>query len=239
MTIRDKTALITGGSKGLGLALAHALAGAGWNLLINGRNETVLNEATFQLRAVNRGLGNQIIPLAGDINAESHRIALARAAADLGGLDLLVNNAGALGPSPMPELLSFPLKALADLFQTNLIAQLGVIQALQHQVKSNATIINISSDAAVEAYPGWGGYGASKAAFEQLSAVLAAENDQWRIYTVDPGDMRTDMHQAAFPGEDISDRPLPTASVPGFLSLVHDRPPSGRYQARALVPTTG
>ena len=158
-----------------------------------------------------------------------------RAARAAGGLDAVINNAGILGPSPQPELLNYPLDTLAEVLRTNTIAPLGVIQAVRYALKPDARILNITSDAGVEAYPGWGGYGASKAALEQLTAILAEENDSWRIYAVDPGDMRTQMQQDAFPGEDISDRPLPQSSVPGLLALLEGDFPSGRYQARELV----
>ena len=148
----------------------------------------------------------------------------------------MINNASFLGPSPQPALLDYPLDSLETVLRTNLIAPLGVLQAVHRQIKPGAVIINVSSDAAVEPYSGWGGYGSSKAALEQLSAILAAENPDWRVYWVDPGDMRTQMHQEAFPGEDISDRPLPESSVPGFLALLAGDLPAGRYAARQIVP---
>ncbi len=224
------TALITGASRGLGLALARALAGAGWQLIIDARDAGALAAAAAELaeQAVVRA-----IP--GDVADAAHRRALARAAGELGGLDVVVNNAGTLGPSPLPALLDIPLTELARLFALNAIAPLAVLQAVGLHLRPGARILNITSDAAVEAYPGWGGYGGSKAALEQLSAVLAAENPDWLVYQVDPGDMRTAMHQAAFPGEDISNRPLPEASVPALLRLIGGELPSGRYQARALA----
>lgn len=226
-----KTALITGASRGLGLALARALAERGWHLIIDARGEA-------NLTAVSRTLSARttVTALAGDVAAGSHQHALAVAARAAGGLDLVVNNAGILGPSPQPALLNYPLEHLAQVYEINVLAPLGVLQAVAPHLKPEATIINISSDAAVEAYPGWGGYGSSKAALEQLTAVFAAENPQFRVYWVDPGDMRTQMHQAAFPGEDISDRPLPEASIPGFLALIEGEFENGRYQARALAP---
>src|SRR6185436_4527247 len=153
----------------------------------------------------------------------------------VGGLDAVVNNAGVLGPSPQPSLLDYPLDTLEQVYRANTLAPLGVIQAVRHELKPGARILNITSDAGVQAYAGWGGYGSSKAALEQLSAILAAENPQWRVYWVDPGDMRTQMHQEAFPGEDISDRPLPEASVPGLLTLIEGDLPNGRYVARTLA----
>jgi NAD(P)-dependent dehydrogenase (short-subunit alcohol dehydrogenase family) len=169
------------------------------------------------------------------VTGAPHRQALAQAARELGGVDALVNNASILGPSPQPNLLEYPLDVLELVYRTNVIAPLALIQALQHELKPGACVINITSDAGVEAYEGWGGYGSSKAALEQLSHILAAENTSWRVYWVDPGDMRTQMHQEAFPGEDISDRPLPEVSVPGLLVLITGDHPSGRYAARTLT----
>ncbi len=157
------------------------------------------------------------------------------AAQELGGLDALVNNASFLGPSPQPNLLDYPLDVLEQVYRANVIAPLALIQDLRHQLKPGACVMNITSDAGVEAYAGWGGHGSSKAALEQLSNILAAENPDLRVYWIDPGDMRTQMHQEAFPGEDISDRPLPEESVPGLLELITGQRPSGRYSARALI----
>ncbi len=223
-----RTALITGASRGLGLALAQNLAQAGWSLILTARNADQLARACAQLP------GSPTL-LAGDVASPEHRSELERAAARLGGLSLLVNNASALGPSPLPALLDYPLDQLEAVVRTNLIAPLGVIQSLRGQLRADARILNITSDAAVEAYPGWGGYGASKAALDQLSAVLAAELPGMRVYAVDPGDMRTQMHQDAFPGEDISDRLPPEASLPGLRALIEGDLPSGRYRARELV----
>lgn len=229
-TPHRRTALITGASRGLGLALARALAAQGWTLLLNARGHEALETARADLAAL-----TQVVALPGDVTDAAHRAALAAAATELGGLDALINNAGILGPSPQPDLLDYPLDVLETLYRTNVFAPLALIQTTRATLKPGAAIINVSSDAAVEAYPGWGGYGSSKAALEQLSAVLAAEKSDFRIYWVDPGDMRTQMHQDAFPGEDISDRPLPETSVPGFLALLDGSLPSGRYAARALV----
>jgi NAD(P)-dependent dehydrogenase (short-subunit alcohol dehydrogenase family) len=173
------------------------------------------------------------------VREAAHRAALVAVAQRLGGLDALVNNAGILGPSPQPGLLDYPLDTLAEVYRANVIAPLGMIQAARAVLKDGACVLNITSDAAVEAYEGWGGYGSSKAALEQLSHILAAENPQWRVYWVDPGDMRTQMHQDAFPGEDISDRPLPETSVPGLLAILEGSRPSGRYQARVVDPGDG
>lgn len=227
---RNRTALITGASRGLGLALARELARRGWQLIIDARGAAKLEAVHSELAGV-----TTVIAIAGDIANAAHRRELAEAAAKLGGLDLVVNNAGILGPSPQPALFDYPLDQLEQLYRTNVIAPLGLLQSLRSDLKTDATIINVTSDAGVEAYPGWGGYGSGKAALEQLSAVLAAENPGLRVYRVDPGDMRTTMHQEAFPGEDISDRPLPEESVPGFITLLEGNFPSGRYTTRALM----
>jgi len=227
-----RTALITGASRGLGLALARALAAQGWQLIVDARGKEALQAAAADLSARTR-----VTAVPGTITDANHRHALAQAAAEMGGLDAVINNAGILGPSPQPELLNYPLAMLLEVFRVNVVSQLGMIQAVASCLKPDARLINITSDAGVEAYPGWGGYGASKAALEQLSAVLAAENPHWRIYWVDPGDMRTQMHQEAFPGEDISDRPLPEESVPGLLQLLAGDWPNGRYQAQQLAQT--
>jgi NAD(P)-dependent dehydrogenase (short-subunit alcohol dehydrogenase family) len=205
-------------------------------LLIDARDATALEVAHAELLQ-----WTQVISLAGDVADANHRLALVEAAKQIGPLDALVNNASILGPSPQPELLAYPLTVLEQVYRTNILAPLALIQDLWSQLKAEACIINVTSDAALEPYAGWGGYGSSKAALEQLSRILAAENELRRIYWVDPGDMRTQMHQEAFPGEDISDRPLPEESVPGFLSLISGSYPSGRYTARSLpnVSTTG
>lgn len=224
------SALITGASRGLGLALARQLAQLGWTLIIDARGADALEAARKELAQRTR-----VIALAGDITTAAHRQALAAAAQQVGGLDVLVNNASMLGPSPQPLLLEYPLDVLEQVYRTNVVAPLALIQALRTTLKANARILNITSDAGVEDYAGWGGYGSSKAALEQLSHILAAEQPEWRVYWVDPGDMRTQMHQEAFPGEDISDRPLPEVSVPGLLTLITGDQPSGRYAARALT----
>lgn len=229
-TNSSRTILITGASRGLGLALARELAQQGWTLLLDARGAAPLAAVQAELARY-----TQVVAIPGDVTDGEHRAALAEAATELGGLDALVNNAGILGPSPQPELLRYPLDMLEQVYRTNVIAPLALLQTVQHSLKPGATIINITSDAAVEPYAGWGGYGSSKAALEQLSAILAAEQPTLRVYWVDPGDMRTEMHQAAFPGEDISDRPLPERSVPGLVELLTGAHPGGRYAARALV----
>jgi NAD(P)-dependent dehydrogenase (short-subunit alcohol dehydrogenase family) len=228
---KERTALVTGASRGLGRALAMGLAARGWNLILTARDAELLRMVRNELAK-----RTHVAAIAGDVTDPSHRNALAVLARGHGGLDAVINNAGALGPSPQPELLDYPLAVLTHVFETNVVAPLGVLQALRAELKPGARVINVTSDAAVNAYPGWGGYGASKAAFEQLSAVLAAENGSMRVYWVDPGDLRTDMHQAAFPGEDISDRPLPEERVPAFMRLLEGDYPSGRYVASALTP---
>ena len=226
----QRTALITGASRGLGLALARALAGEGWTLIIDARGEDALREASAELSE-----RTGVISIPGDVSDPAHRAALAGAAREVGGLDALVNNASILGPSPQPALLDYPLGVLEEVYRTNALAPLALVQALGDELKQDARVVNVTSDAAVEPYEGWGGYGSSKAALEQLSNILGAENPNLRVYRVDPGDMRTKMHQDAFPDEDIGDRPLPEESVPGLLELITGDLPGGRYEARALA----
>ncbi len=218
------TAIVTGASRGLGLALARELAGRGTRLVIDARGAEALEVAREELAA-----RTETIAIPGDVNDEAHRKALIDAAGPE--LDLLVNNASVLGPSPLPALASYPIDELAEVLSVNTLAPLRLVQLALPRMRPGAVILNVTSDAATEAYEGWGGYGASKAALEQLTNVLAAEQPELRIYAVDPGDMRTAMHQAAFPGEDISDRPPPQASVPGLLALIDGEAPSGRFRA--------
>src|SRR5512138_2823417 len=231
-----KHALITGASRGLGRALARQLAKQGWGLVIDARNQAELDEARLELTGINVTASDpaQVTAIAGDITNETHRRDLVGAAHQLGGLDALVNNASYLGPSPQPSLMDYPLDELQQVYATNLFAPLALIQALRPVLKPDACIINVTSDAGMDAYAGWGGYGSSKAALEHLSAILAEEEPDLRVYWVDPGDMRTQMHQEAFPGEDISDRPEPEISVPGFLALIEGDYASGRYSARQV-----
>lgn len=229
-----KNALITGASRGLGLELARQLAQKGWGLIIDARGKKALEQVRDELSPLTK-----VVAIPGDVTAESHRKKLLKAAQELGGLDVLVNNASYLGPSPQPPLLDYPPDVLEDVYRANVFAPLAIIQTLRSTLSPDACIVNVTSDAGVEAYGGWGGYGSSKAALEHLSHILAEENPGWRVYWVDPGDMRTQMQQEAFPDEDISDRPLPEESVPGLLALIEGELPSGRYRARELVESTG
>jgi NAD(P)-dependent dehydrogenase (short-subunit alcohol dehydrogenase family) len=229
-----KNALISGASRGLGLALARQLAGQGWGLILDARGKKALEQVREELSQ-----RTTVIAIAGDVTAETHRKKLLKAAHELGGLDLIVNNASLLGPSPQPQLLDYPLDVLEDVYRANVIAPLAILQTLHPTLKPNACIINVTSDAGVEAYDGWGGYGSSKAALEHLSHIFAEENSSLRVYWVDPGDMRTQMQQEAFPDEDISDRPLPEESVPGLIALIEGEQPSGRYRAREVIEQTG
>ena len=227
------TAIITGGSLGLGRALTGALRDLGWHVVVDGRRPEPLAAVA----------GDGVTAVAGDVTDPGHRAALLAAAA--GPVDLLVNNASTIGPSPMPALADFPLDQWRRVYEVNVVAPLALIQAALAALAPGGAVVNITSDAAVEAYEGWGGYGSAKAALEQVGAILAAElagsRPDVRVYTVDPGDMRTELHQAAFPGEDIADRPEPEVSVPGLLALILGDRPSGRYAARdvAAVPGAG
>jgi NAD(P)-dependent dehydrogenase (short-subunit alcohol dehydrogenase family) len=214
-------ALVTGGSRGLGKALAAALFERGWRVIIDARD---VSGATQALPGV--------VAVPGDVTDAAHRRDLADLVRRIGRLDLLVNNASTLGPSPLPHLAEYPLSALRVVLEANVVAPLALVQELIPALRaSQGVIVDVTSDASVEPYPGWGGYGSAKAALDQLSAVLGAEEPDLRVYAVDPGDMRTDMHQAAFPGEDISDRPEPETVVPAMLRLFDERPASGRYRA--------
>jgi NAD(P)-dependent dehydrogenase (short-subunit alcohol dehydrogenase family) len=223
-----RTAIVTGGSSGLGRALAAGLVAEGWMVVVDGRNAPALRAAAVEI-------GAHAVP--GDVTDARHRTELVETAQQrTGRLDLLVNNAGALGPSPLPPLCEFPLDEMEMLFRVNVVAPIGLVQkSLPLLRASGGAVLNVTSDAAVEPYPGWGGYGSAKAALEQASNVLAAEEPLVRVWWLDPGDMRTPMHQAAFPGEDISDRPAPESVVPTVVDVVRRRPPSGRIRAADLL----
>lgn len=232
MSTIKKTALITGASKGLGLAIATALAQQGWQLIINARNAQELRQAQLHLEQ-----WTTVEAISGDVRDEIHLLQFPERLAQRDWkLDVVINNASTLGASPQPFLFNFPVEALHNIFHTNVIAPLSLLQKVKPYLSDTATIINMSSDAAVAAYEGWGGYGASKAALDHWTAILAKENSSLHIYAFDPGDMRTGMHQAAFPGEDISDRPLPEeVAVPALLQLINSTSESGRYEASRLL----
>jgi NAD(P)-dependent dehydrogenase (short-subunit alcohol dehydrogenase family) len=228
-------AIITGASRGLGLALTRTLTSAGWHVIADARGADDLTRATADLSGVTA--------ISGDVTDPAHRAALIAAAERRGGLDLLVNNAGTLGPSPLPRVADLPADALRQIFETNVLAPLALTQlALPLLRAARGVVVDITSDAAVEAYPGWGGYGSAKAALEQLSRVFgveeagAGEAGGVTVWQVDPGDLRTRMHQDAFPGEDISDRPLPETVAPGLLGLLAQRPPAGRHRLADWIP---
>ena len=221
-------AVVTGASRGLGLEVARTLSGGGWDVIADARDRAALEEAAGTLRGVTA------VP--GDVTDPRHRGELARLVRRRGRLDLLVNNASTLGTSPRPQLTDYPLDTLAEVFETNVVAPLGMVQALLPQLEDAAgAVVNVTSDAGREAYEGWGGYGSSKAALDHLTAILTAEHPRLAIYAFDPGDMRTVMHQEAFPGEDISDRADPAEVAPVLVRLVEERPPSGRYTVADLA----
>jgi NAD(P)-dependent dehydrogenase (short-subunit alcohol dehydrogenase family) len=233
------TAVITGASAGLGRALARSLAHRGWNLVLDARRPDPLARLADELSGSCR---LRAIAIAGDVADAEHRRRLAEAVTEFGALDLLVNNASTLGPTPLPPLAELTADQLTDILRVNLIAPLALIQLHLPALAraggaggAGGTVVNLSSDAAVAHYPGWGGYGCAKAALDHLSATFAAENPGLRWYSFDPGDMRTDLHQAAFPGEDISDRPEPESVLPALLRLIDSRPPSGRYTSAELA----
>jgi NAD(P)-dependent dehydrogenase (short-subunit alcohol dehydrogenase family) len=217
--------IVTGASRGLGLALVRALAARGWRLVVDARDGDALTRAVAGLE--------HVVALPGDVADPEHRLRLVEAAG--GPIDLLVNNASSLGPTPLPELARYPLEELRRVFEVNVFAPLAVVQLALPHLSDDARVVNVSSDAAVEPYETWGGYGSSKAALAQLTAVLGAERPGLRAYAVDPGDMRTQMQQDAYPGEDISDRSPPEESVPGLLALIEGDLPSGLYRARDLA----
>jgi len=230
--VAERIAIVTGASRGLGLALARELADRGWGLVIDARGTEALEAARAELaeRTVVRAM-------AGDVADEAHLRALVEAAGEIGRLEVLVNNASLLGPSPQPGLADYPIDVLERVYRVNVFAPVRLIQlALPLLPAAGGRILNVTSDAGVEGYEGWGGYGSSKAALEQASNVLAAEHPELKVYWVDPRDMNTQMHQEAYPGEDISDRAPPEESVPGLVRLIEGDLPSGRYRARDLAP---
>ena len=225
-------AVITGASRGLGAALARELDRDGWAVVLDARDGEQLGRSVQDLAHAH--------PVTGDVTDAEHRAALVARAADLGGARLLVNNASTLGASPQPSVADLTPEVLDDVLATNLQAPVELVRAFLPQLRaSGGTVLNISSDAAVEGYPGWGAYAASKAALDQLSRVLASEESGLRVYAVDPGDMRTRMHQDAFPGEDISDRPPPEDVVPRLVALLASDLPSGRYRAADVAVPAG
>ena len=232
-----KVALITGASRGLGADLAGFTARQGYDLVVTARGQSALGRTA---RAI-EGHGGRVIALAGDVSDRAHRGRLAEAAESLGRLDLLINNASTLGLSPMPPLSEYPLDKLEGVFSTNLIAPLALVQSTLSLLRqSGGMVINISSAAAVGGYPGWGAYGASKAALDLVSVTLASElrDDGVAVVSVDPGDMRTQLHQEAFPGEDISDRPLPEVTLPFWAWLLgqpHVSVSGRRFEAQSDI----
>jgi NAD(P)-dependent dehydrogenase (short-subunit alcohol dehydrogenase family) len=230
-----RVAVVTGGSRGLGRALTVSLVRGGWHVVIDARDPVRLTEMVAEI-----GIPHAVTAIPGDVSNPHHRMQLAEAANAVEGVDLLVNNASVLGPSPQPCLAEYPLNVLEQVYAVNTLAPLALFQVLLPQLaRRSGRVVNVSSDAAVEPYPGWGGYGSTKAALDQLTAVLAAEHPQLRIYAFDPGDMATDLHQQAFPGENISDRPSPDSVVPALLALAEADLPSGRYRAAELVVGIG
>lgn len=229
-TSTTRVAVVTGASQGLGLSLSKALREKGWRLVIDARRGDRLAAAVCEL-----GGEPEVLGVAGDVAEPVHRDALVAAAARLGPVDLVVNNASTLGASPLPDLLDLDPVTFRRIFDVNVVAPFALLQELGGGLSPRATVLNITSDAGAEAYAGWGGYGASKAALEQASAVLALEAPELRVLVVDPGDMRTEMHAAAFPGEDISDRPEPATIVPALIALIEGDRPSGRYVASELA----
>jgi NAD(P)-dependent dehydrogenase (short-subunit alcohol dehydrogenase family) len=227
-------ALITGGSRGFGRALARELDARGWQLVIDGRDPGQLRRTAGELHP------DRVTALAGDVTDPAHRRDLVAAARSHGVLDLLVNNASELGGSPMPRLADLTPATFERLVRTNLVAPAALVRRCLPLLRaSGGTVVSLSSDAAVEPYEGWGGYGASKAALDHLTLILGVEEPEVRAYAFDPGDMRTGLHQAAFPGEDISDRAAPEEVVPALLRLLDDRPPSGRYRSADLLVGAG
>lgn len=223
--VSTRVALVTGASRGLGRALAASLVRDGWTVIVDARDGSRLAASVDDMHG-----GNTVVTVPGDVAEPGHRLDLASAVQAAGGLDLLVNNASVLGPSPQPALADYPLPALEHVYAVNTIAPLALFQLLVEHLRPGASVVNVSSDAAVEAYEGWGGYGSSKAALDQITAIIGAENPALRVYAFDPGDMNTDLHQQAFPGEDISDRASPESVAPSLMRLIDSDLPSGRYK---------
>ena len=242
-------AVVTGASRGLGLALTTALVARGWRVVADARDGDRLGAALTNLPAVIPPplTAPPVVALAGDVSDPLHRSRIAAAVDRLGRLDLLVNNASVLvgnaslsGPSPLRPLAEHPVDALTEVYAVNTVAPIALWQLLLPALRrTRGIVVQVSSDAATQAYPGWGGYGSSKAALDLLTAVMAAENPDLAVYAVDPGDMATDLHQQAFPGEDVSDRPPPESVVPALLDLIDRRPSSGRYLASDLLRLVG
>jgi NAD(P)-dependent dehydrogenase (short-subunit alcohol dehydrogenase family) len=229
-----RVALVTGASRGLGRALAGELVRRGWHVVVDARDAIRLASAVDEMQAP-----DAVTAVAGDVSDPAHRRELADAVDKAGGLDLLVNNASVLGPSPQPRLADYPLDILEQVYAVNTVAPVALLQLVLPQLEERGgRIVDVSSDAAVEAYGGWGGYGSAKAALDQLTAVLAVEHPTLRIYALDPGDMATDLQQQAFPGEDVSDRAAPESVVPAVMKLVDGDLPSGRYRAADLAVGT-
>ena len=227
-------AIITGASQGLGLELAEVLAANGWSLVLDARRADRLEVAAARVASRRRD-GTQVMAVAGDITDPAHRRELRQRARTLGDVQLVVNNASTLGASPLPPLDRLADETLRRILEVNVVAPLALVRELSDDLRPGAVVVAVTSDAAVEPYPGWGGYGASKAALEHASRILAVEHPEWRVLVVDPGDMRTEMHQDAFPGEDISDRPLPDESAGGLAALIESARPSGRYHAKEAM----
>ena len=233
-------AIVTGASKGLGRALAEGLADEGWSLVIDARTRQTLQHAEDALRIRLRP-GAGVVAVEGDITSADHRSALVDTASQLGRLDLVVNNASSLGETPLPMLQDYSLDALRDVLEVNVIAPVALVQQALPLLRRSGDprVLNITSDASIEHYERWGGYGLSKASLDHASLTFGAESPDVRYWAVDPGDLRTDMHQQAFPGEDISDRPLPEEIVPNLMALINGDSPSGRYKASEIAVSVG
>ena len=226
---QSPVALVTGASRGLGLALTRALVLRGWHVVVDARDGRRLAAAVAALPDP-----AAVTAIPGDVVDDDHRAALAAAVA--GGLDLLVNNASVLGPSPLPPLAEHPLPDLLEVFEVNALAPIALVQLVLPALRARSgRVVDVSSDAAVEAYAGWGAYGAAKAALDHATAVLAVEHPDLRVHAFDPGDMDTELHRLAEPGEDLSHLPSPDSVVPALLRLVDEDLPSGRYRAADLA----